>query len=75
MDMKYMEEVESTGFNGLENVEAKGKGNIFSLGNQTEDEGDYGNSGEGGYGVWDGLATIQGHSEEYRLYSVNDGSH
>lgn len=42
MDMKYVEEEESTGFNGLEHVEAQGKGNIFSLGNQTEGEGDYG---------------------------------
>lgn len=52
-----MEEVESTGLNGLENVEAEGKGNIFSLGNQTVGEGEVGNSGEGACGGWDGPAT------------------
>lgn len=42
MDIKHMEEEEPTGFSGLGNVEAKGKGNVFNLGNQTEGEGDYG---------------------------------
>lgn len=41
--MKYMRELELTGFKGWENVEVKGKGNIFNLGNQRVGNSNYGN--------------------------------
>ena len=68
-----MKEIESIGFNGWENVEVKGKENIFSLGNQTVSTGNYGNTGEGYCGGRYSLATIQGHSKEYGLYPVDNG--
>lgn len=42
-----MKEVESTGLSGWENVEAKGKGNIFSSGNQSVGKDNYGSPAEG----------------------------
>lgn len=70
--VKYMRELESTGFKGWENVEAKAKGSVLNLGNQTVSNGNYGNPAEG-CGSWGGLATIQGCSKECGLYPVNDG--
>lgn len=68
-----MKEIESKGFNGWENAEAKGKDDIFSLGNQSMSKGNYGNMGEGYCGGIYSLATIQGHSKVYGLYPVDNG--
>lgn len=70
--MKYMRELESTGFKGWENVEAKRKRSIFNLGNQTVGNGSYGKPAEG-CGSWGDLATIQGYSKKCGLYPVKYG--